>query len=236
MSSKSLKTLLPMAALCAGIAIGAPSTAEAALIKLSFDGNDCTGALGTDPKCSFNKSPQILKYDTEEKKLSVGPEFPTIDGSEFEFSTDGTIWVGLSGLSDSGWGTGYWRYTPGEGDPEAPVRYWSAKAGRYFNVFFQVPSDAVDAGGACETDDDKYTAACQDLALNVLTGNWISPTGNSLSHILFLDTGGPPANGNGNGGGPGNGNGVPEPATLGLIGLGMLALGALRRRQQPLRG
>lgn len=41
------------------------------------------------------------------------------------------------------------------------------------------------------------------------------------------------ARGSGNGGGPGNSNGndVPEPATLALIGLGALAIGALRRRR-----
>lgn len=58
-------------------------------------------------------------------------------------------------------------------------------------------------------------------------------TGSQKGYGFPTDNGGGPANGNGNGGGPANGggNGVPEPATLGLIGLGMLAIGALRRRR-----
>jgi hypothetical protein len=47
-----------------------------------------------------------------------------------------------------------------------------------------------------------------------------------LSHFSWYDTTGGTTPGNS------NGNGVPEPATLGMIGLGMLAMAALRRRRQ----
>lgn len=55
----------------------------------------------------------------------------------------------------------------------------------------------------------------------------IISSGGSWSHVVLYGSGTP----TGNGGGPGNGNDVPEPATLGLIGLSMLAMAGLRRRR-----
>jgi hypothetical protein len=222
MSKRSIGRALGTAILCGGLL--ASGSAAAALIKLDFSGsgNDCSGDLGTSPTCSFNGSPQILKYDTEgTNKLSINPLFATIDGTEFEFSNNGgTSWVGLASLTNSGWGSGMWRYTPGTNDPAAPVRYWSAKSGPGYNVFFQVADAELVSGGACFT--STSATSCLNAALNVTSGSWTAPQ-SSLSHILFLDTGG--------GGGPPGGGSVPEPATLGLIGLGMLAIGALRRRR-----
>lgn len=49
-----------------------------------------------------------------------------------------------------------------------------------------------------------------------------------LSHWTLFN----PGDGNGGGPGNGNGNGLPEPTALALIGLGMFALGAMRRRKK----
>ena len=76
-----------------------------------------------------------------------------------------------------------------------------------------------------------YTLVCLNLAVPQTTNQWnttnlnYNPNNNSystpgLSHIAFWDTGGttPPTD-------------IPEPTTAALLGLGMLALGAIRRRK-----
>jgi len=69
-------------------------------------GNEC-GAGGFS-NCSFNGSPSIIKFG-ESGTLAVldkNTNFPSIDGSEFQFTN-----LGTNNQS------GTWTYTPGAGDP-----------------------------------------------------------------------------------------------------------------------
>jgi hypothetical protein len=112
------------------LTVSFPLSTEAA--PFSFDtsgsGNDCAGALGNPPNCSYKDSPMIIKYDfTEggaisEKTFGV---FNSIDGDEFTFTID------LENGESSG--TGSWTYTPGIGDPA--VTAFSVKGGNGYNVY-----------------------------------------------------------------------------------------------------
>lgn len=189
---------------------GVALQANAATVSREFSGNDCSGYFGTGfDSCAvfvfsddkkIELSPVIAKFN-EGFSLSDanGTLFPSVDGTEFNFSN-----------TSSGNKTGTWDYTPGVDDPA--VRYWSAKAGPKFLLFWEVADAAVQTGGACDVP-DVYTLNCLDIALAVDTGDWTTPDNKSLSHITFYDTAV-----------------VPLPAAAWLFGSGLGLLGWMRRK------
>jgi PEP-CTERM motif len=105
------------------------SIASADFIE-TFDGNDCAGVFGTPfAACTIparidpNETPIIIKFDFDPNTPDTidinSALFPTIDGSEFDFSGTGP--------------TGTWTYTPGAGDPG--INFFVAKGGDFFNLF-----------------------------------------------------------------------------------------------------
>jgi len=189
----------------AGAAIwSVAGVASAGLVSLHVDGeNDCAGFFTTGPgECEVNGSSLIAKFgagdDLGENEFG---SYASITGDEFEFTNSGT---------------GEWSYDPGTDDPG--VRYWVAKGGNGFNLFFMSDTYTGDYDWFGDFADDATRNAWLDTAQTVTSGTFSTPLNGGgqragLSHISFY-----------------NGASVPEPATLGMLGAGIFALGLMRRR------
>lgn len=172
------------------------------IMTYGFGQNDCSGFFGQgfgscqimdhpDYGTTTQISPVIIKFNqslgVEEINSSI---FQTVDGSEWSFSN----------LANSN-GTGTWTYVPddewtsGDYNPataDPGVKYWAAKAGNDFKLFWEVPDSAADAGGACEGL-NPFSIACLNEALAVTTGTWETPLDKhskprALSHLTFYDS------------------------------------------------
>lgn len=190
--------------------------------------NDCSGYFGS----GFNNcmiafgdtdlSPVIIKFnedltlstdddfdptdpDDSDDSGEINTLFPTVDGSEWSFSGTG---------SENG--TGSWEYTTDD-DDDPGIRYWVAKAGPGFNIFWDVDQDDFD--NLC--DGSENTLACLMAANSVTSGTWFTPLnqdgGNrGLSHLTFYDSAPSP---------------IPVPAAFWLFGTALVGFIGISRRR-----
>ncbi|WP_394176579.1 PEP-CTERM sorting domain-containing protein [Thalassotalea litorea] len=225
MSSFSLKSLLKAVIPLAMIPVFFSTSANAIPLTLKstkIGGNDCAGYFkNQDPVYTGFSSCWVFAPDSERLISPVIAKFneelsDTSDISErYKDIIDGDEWE-FTGLSDSN-KEGTWTYTPDQGDPS--IRYWAAKAGNGFNLFWYVSDESACAGGA-------FTDSCMQAAVSVTTGTWSTPLNNGgnqagLSHLTFYNSAQPPS---------GPPQEVPETGTIALMFLGMLGLVAGRRK------
>lgn len=187
-----MKTYKALAAalLGTGLAVGAAGVqAASTTVMASFTGNDCAGFFGdnfeactifiNDAGERIELSPVIAKYEYNDVDdvLFVddinGLEYPSVDGSEFQFPT-------YDAGNDAN--TGSWTYTQGTGDPF--VRYWATKAGNDndgtggFKLFWVVDDFFINNGtcyGEPSTGSENYTLGCLSAAQTVQAGDWTTP-------------------------------------------------------------
>lgn len=199
------KLIIGFSLLAAGL-FSLPASAALMQMQHTIQDNDCAGYFGQ----NFG-SCQIFAYDGDDKVL-LSPVIAKYgfgnDVGETEFNT--ALFPSFTGDEISfDLGAETWAYNPGEDDPG--IRYVAAKGGPAFNLFWYV--DDATVGNAC---DSVFTLSCLDLAETVEEGSWTVPDNKGLSHLTFYDSVPPKL--------------VPEPSSLGLIGLGLLGLGLARRR------
>ncbi|WP_165313144.1 hypothetical protein [Vibrio ziniensis] len=174
-------------------------SAFATLITAYVSGNDCAGYFndysGTYEGTTYNGtngfdacqifygtgndlvliSPVIAKFDgsLSDPTISVSNQFSSVDGTEWTFSDSN-----LDGDLDT------WVYIRGDDDPA--IRYWSAKAGNGFNLFW------VDNIGSCDSANyvgmEGISLDCLNAADFMDSGMWETPDSRDLSHIVFYDS------------------------------------------------
>lgn len=222
------------------VGLGLTGAAHSGMVSLAIDENsDCSGYFSTGAgECHIYDvegdgefvSPWVIKFgdptfedtdsDVNWDEIEINEIFDegiagTISGDEFAFSGFDFKSGELEILG------GNWSYTPD--DPEDPaIRFWTTKSGGQnsggLNLQFVVPNDSTACDAVASWDD--ITTECLNAAVSRTAGGFgvAEGTTQGVSHVVFWDTE--------------NGHKVPEPAALGLFGIGLAGLGFAARRRR----
>jgi hypothetical protein len=218
--NKAVKAIVPLSIVAGILALVSPAASATLVMASGFNENDCSGFFGQGfDNCDVNGSPVIAKFEGNPLIVDEDEDIGEINNTDFP-SIDGTEWSFVGGEGDA---AGSWIYTPTPGQDDPEIMYWVAKGGMGgdFKLFWEVDTDVgMGSGFTCDTTDamSAYTPACLNEALVQTSGIWETPTGQSLSHLTFYDTGG------------GGGGSAPEPGVLVLLATGLLGIGLVRRR------
>lgn len=210
-----MKALIRVTALAAFLLFGA--VAQATLVVVEFDpakecgGGNPGGVFGKDCIIKDDEgqkiSPFLGKFESEGATTSEAGTDLGFDWDKMTFYSDeaGTIkvtdWNNLLDLR-----VGAWSY-----EDDDLIVFWAATAGNGFKLYYNTTTVDCDATNWSSAD-------CLAGAYAVTQGSWNTESfGNALSHISFYDGAG--------------GTTVPTPSTLALLGLGLIGMGAMRRRR-----
>ena len=183
-----------------------------------YAGMDCpgvftpVGATGGFGSCVAYGSPVVAKFNTSDGALGfLAPDlntgvYPSIEATDFSLTIESSQ-------------NGTFIYQPDDLTDPA-LRFWTTKAGNDFYLWWLTPADA--SGDAALPQNALVIPMFEEI-------DWITNQNNGLSHITFYNTGRHEDGGGGDDGGGEDGS-SPEPATLALFGLGLVAAGRRLRR------